>query len=205
MNEATSATGIVRLERQITFLVEIEKLKQVLRRTAPVGANRRENSAEHSWHVAMAALVLAEYANQPVDALHVIRLALVHDIIEIDAGDTFAYDPVGYLDKAEREQAAADRIFALLPPDQAGELRALWDEFEAGATAEARFANALDRLLPVLQNYRNAGGTWVEANLDRARVDTRLSPIAEGSTTLWNYVCTVLDDAMAEGMIRVGA
>jgi putative hydrolase of HD superfamily len=192
-----------RLERQIAFLVELEKLKQVLRRTHPVGADRRENSAEHSWHVAMAAMVLAEYANEPVDVAHVVRMALVHDIIEIDAGDTFAYDPVGYLDKAARERAAAERIFALLPSPHAAELRALWDEFEAGETAAARFANAMDRLLPVLQNYRNHGGTWVEANLDRDRVDARLGPIANGSTVLWDYVCTILDDAMAQGMIRV--
>ena len=192
----------LRLARQITFLVELEKLKQVLRRTGPVGAGRRENSAEHSWHVAMAALVLAEYANDPIDVAHVVRMALVHDIIEIDAGDTFAYDPVANLDKAARERMAADRIFALLPSPQDTELRALWDEFEAGVTAEARFANAMDRLLPVLQNYRNNGGTWVEANLDRARVDARLSPIAEGSTAIWDYVCAVLDDAMAQGMIR---
>ncbi len=192
-----------RLERQISFLVEIEKLKQVLRRTGPVGAGRRENSAEHSWHVAMAALILAEYANEPVDVAHVVRMALVHDIIELDAGDTFAYDPVANLDKAARERMAADRIFALLPSPQDAELRALWDEFEAGVTAEARFANAMDRLLPVLQNYRNDGGTWVEADLDRARVDARLGPIAEGSTTIWDYVCAVLDDAMAQGMIRV--
>jgi putative hydrolase of HD superfamily len=129
-------------------------------------------------------------------------MALIHDVIEIDAGDTFAYDPVGYLDKAARERAAADRIFVLLPPPHAVEFRALWDEFEAGETAEARFANAMDRLLPVLQNYRNGGGTWAEANLDRVRVDARLGPIAEGSTVLWDYVCTVLDDAMAQGMIR---
>ncbi len=199
---ANPPADTTRLERQISFLVELEKLKQVLRRTGPVGAGRRENSAEHSWQVALAALVLAEYANEPVDVAHVVRMALVHDIIEIDAGDTFAYDPVGYLDKEAREQVAADRIFALLPPPQAAELRALWDEFEAGVTPEARFANAMDRLLPVLQNYRNNGGTWVEANLDRARVDARLSPIAEGSTAIWDYVCAVLDDAMAQGMIR---
>ena len=134
MNGQDNAT---RLVRQISFLVELEKLKQVLRRTGPVAAGRRENSAEHSWHVAMAALVLAEYANEPVDVAHVVRMALVHDIIEIDAGDTFAYDPVANLDKAARERMAADRIFALLPPPQAAELRALWDEFEAGVTAEA--------------------------------------------------------------------
>lgn len=194
-----------RLERQIAFLIEIEKLKQVLRRTGPIGAGRRENSAEHSWHVAMAALVLAEYANEPIDVARVVRMALVHDIIEIDAGDTFAYDAVGYLDKADREKAAADRIFALLPPPQDAELRTLWDEFEACTTPEARFANAMDRLLPVLQNYHNNGGTWVEANLNRARVDTRLGPIADGSAAIWDYVCAVLDDAMTQGMIRPNA
>lgn len=206
MSEAARGEpGAARLAQQIAFLVELEKLKQVLRRTGPVGAGRRENSAEHSWQVAMAALVLAEYANEPVDVNRVVRMALIHDIIEIDAGDTFAYDPVGYLDKSARERAAAERIFALLPPAQGAEFRGLWEEFEAAVTPEARFANAMDRLLPVLQNYRNQGGTWVEANLDLARVDTRLHPIADGSTALWDYVCRVLDDATAQGMIRASA
>jgi putative hydrolases of HD superfamily len=190
-----------RLEQQISFLVEIDRLKHVLRRTRLVGGERRENTAEHSWHVAMIALVLAEHSDEPIDVARVIRMLLVHDIVEIDAGDTFAFDVVGYLDKAEREQAAADRIFGLLPDDQKVELRALWEEFEAAETAEARFANMADRLMPALQNYSNDGGTWREANLDRAIVEHRMEPISAASS-IHAYVSMLIDKAVAQGMIR---
>jgi putative hydrolases of HD superfamily len=190
-----------RLEQQISFLVEIDRLKHVLRRTRLVGGERRENTAEHSWHVAMIALVLAEHSDEPIDVARVIRMLLVHDIVEIDAGDTFAFDVVGYLDKAEREQAAADRIFGLLPDDQKVELRALWEEFEAAETAEARFANMADRLMPALQNYSNDGGTWREANLDRAIVEHRMEPISAASS-VHAYVSALIDKAVAQGMIR---
>ena len=190
-----------RLARQMAFLLEIDRLKQILRRTRIVGGERLENSAEHSWHIAMIALVLAEHANEPVDVPHVIKMLLVHDIVEIDAGDTFAYDPVGYLDKDAREQAAADRIFGLLPPDQRDELRGLWDEFEAQATADARFANLCDRLMPSLQNYYNGGGTWREAAVDRSMVNHRLEPI-HAADAVHAYVTALLDDAVAQGMIR---
>jgi putative hydrolase of HD superfamily len=190
-----------RLDQQIAFLVEIDRLKQVLRRTRLVGGERRENSAEHSWHVAMIALVLAEYSNEPIDVSRVIRMLLVHDIVEVDAGDTFAFDAVGYLDKAEREQAAAERIFRLLPDDQNRELRGLWEEFEAGETAEAKFANMADRLMPALQNYNNGGGTWREANLDRAMVEHRMQPISAASS-VHAYINALIDDAVAQGMIR---
>ena len=193
--------GEQRLQQQMAFLVEIDRLKQVLRRTRLVGGERLENSAEHSWHIAMIALVLAEYANEPIDVGRVIKLLLVHDIVEIDAGDTFAYDMNGYLDKAEREQAAADRIFGLLPPDQCQELRALWDEFESQASADARFANLCDRLMPSLQNYYNGGGTWREANVDRAMVDHRLEPL-RAAAAVHGYIAALLDDAVAQGMIR---
>jgi putative hydrolase of HD superfamily len=190
-----------RLGQQMAFLVEIDQLKRVLRRTRLVGGERLENSAEHSWHIAMIALVLAEHANEPIDVGRVIKLLLVHDIVEIDAGDTFAYDLNGYLDKAEREQAAADRIFGLLPPDQCGALRALWDEFESQASAEARFANLCDRLMPSLQNYLNGGGTWREAAVDRAMVDHRLEPL-HAADAVHTYIAALLDDAVMQGMIR---
>jgi putative hydrolase of HD superfamily len=132
---------------------------------------------------------------------HVIKMLLVHDIVEIDAGDTFAYDLVGYLDKEERERAAADRIFGLLPPDQGAELRGLWEEFEAQASADARFANLCDRLMPSLQNYYNGGGTWREASVDRAMVDRRLAPIG-AAPAVHAYIASLLDDAVARGMIR---
>jgi putative hydrolase of HD superfamily len=190
-----------RLEQQIAFLVEIDRLKQVLRRTRLVGGERRENSAEHSWHIAVIALVLAEYSNAEIDLARVIKMLLVHDIVEIDAGDTFAFDTAGYLDKADRERVAADRIYGLLPEDQARELRGLWEEFEAETTPEAQFANLADRLMPALQNYNNDGGTWREADLDRAMVDKRMQPI--GAANAVNaYVQALLDDAVAQGMIR---
>jgi putative hydrolase of HD superfamily len=193
--------SISRLEQQMAFLVEIDQLKQVLRRTRLVGGERRENSAEHSWHAAMIALVLAEHADAPVDLPKVLKMLLIHDIVEVDAGDTFAFDTVGYLDKAQREQAAADRIFGLLPPDQEHELRGLWEEFEAAATPEAQFANMADRLMPALQNYNNGGGTWREADLDRAMVDHRMEPLG-AAAAVQVYVNNLLDDAVAQGMIR---
>ncbi|MCL4830370.1 MAG: HD domain-containing protein [Caldilinea sp.] len=191
-----------RLQAQLTFLLEIDRLKRILRRTSLVGGDRRENSAEHSWHLAVMALVLAEYANEPVDLLHTLKLLLVHDIVEIDAGDTFAYDVQANLDKEAREQAAAERIFGLLPAEQCEEFRTLWEEFDARQTPEARFANALDRMMPSLQNYENGGGTWRLAGVDLPAVLDRLRPIDDGSHTLWRYVETMLADAVARGMIR---
>jgi len=191
-----------RLHAQLAFLLEIDRLKRILRRTSLVGGDRRENSAEHSWHLAMMAMVLAEYANEPLDLLHTIKLLLVHDIVEIDAGDTFAYDVQANLDKEAREQAAADRIFGLLPADQCEEMRALWEEFDARQTPEARFANALDRMIPSLQNYENAGGTWHAPGVDLRAVTHRLQPIDDGSHKLWQYVEHMLADAVANGMLR---
>ncbi len=190
-----------RLQQQIAFLVEIDKLKQILRRTRLIGGERRENSAEHSWHIAVIALLLAEYSAAAIDVAHVIKMLLVHDIVEIDAGDTFAYDAAGYLDKDERERSAADRIFGLLPPDQEHELRGLWEEFEAQKTAEAQFANMADRLMPSLQNYHNGGGTWREAGISRAAIDQRLTPIG-AAPAVQAYVTALLDEAAAQGLIQ---
>lgn len=190
-----------RLAHQLQFLIEIDQLKRVLRRTSIIGGDRRENTAEHSWHVTLVATVLAEYSNAPIDLFYVQKMLLVHDIVEIDAGDTFAFDAVGNLDKEERERAAAHRIFGLLPADQRDEFYALWEEFDARETPEARFANLADRLVPVLQNYANDGGTWREANLDRTAVNKRLSPIGDSSEEVWAYVRTVLDAAVARGDI----
>ncbi len=149
-----------RLAQQMAFIIEIDRLKTVLRRTLIADGSRHENSAEHSWHLALAAMVLAEHSDEPVALLRVLQMLLVHDIVEIDAGDTFYYDDAGRQDKAEREQRAADHLFGLLPDDQAAELHALWTEFEARQTAEARFANALDRLMPLIHNTLNDGHTW---------------------------------------------
>lgn len=192
---------IDRLERQLAFLLEIDKLKDVVRRNYLVHGGRRENTAEHSWHLAMAALVLAEHAAEEVDLARVLRMLLVHDLVEIDAGDTYCYDPVAHLDKAERECRAADRLFALLPEDQGRELRALWEEFEARATPEARFANAVDRLMPILHNYHSEGRAWLEHGIDAGQVLARNRPIAEGSAALWQRVRAAIDDAVARGLL----
>jgi len=188
-----------RLRRQLDFLVELDKLKLVLRRTRVVGESRHENSAEHSWHLGVMATVLAEHAPEGLDLRRTLAMLLVHDVVEIDAGDTFAFDTEGNADKEERERRAADRLFGLLPADQADELRALWDEFEAHETTEARFANALDRFHALLQNTANHGGTWKEHGITREQILARMDPIREGAPPLWAYVLQVVDEVMGEG------
>ena len=193
-------TAAERLHRQITFLMEADRVKTILRRNRVVSdPSRRENDAEHMYHFALMATVLAEYANAPVDLLRVLRMILIHDLVEIDAGDTFIYDVQAQVGKREREEAAAERIFGLLPQDQAVEMRAVWEEFEAEETAEARFAAALDRLQPLLCNYYSGGGAWKEHNVNAAQVFARNSKIARGSTELWAYARGFLDDALAKG------
>ena len=188
-----------RLSAQIDFLIEIDRLKHVLRRTYLPGSDRHENSAEHSWHLALAALVLAEYSAAPIDVGHVLRLALVHDIVEIDAGDTFFYDAAGTLDKAEREQRAAGRIFGLLPPDQTAELRALWDEFEARATAEAQLAYALDRFMPLLHNYLTEGRPWRQHGVTSDQVTAMTDHIAAGAAEVAALARALVADAVTRG------
>lgn len=190
-----------RLTQQIQFIVELDKLKRVLRQTLLTDQSRRENSAEHSWHIAMMAMVLAEYASVPVDVLRVMKLLLVHDLVEIDAGDTFCYDIQGNQDKAEREQQAADRLFGLLPADQAQEVRSLWDEFEAQVTPEAQFAASLDRLQPMLNNQQTQGGTWQQYGITRDRVLQRAAPIQIGAPPLWEFVTQMIDDCVAAGYL----
>ena len=191
-----------RLMAQIRFLAEIDRLKQVLRRTSLIGGLRRENTAEHSWHITVAAMILAEYADPDVDPVHVLKMLLVHDLVEIGAGDTFAFDATAKASQAERELAAATQLFGMLPPDQGTELMALWQEFEARATPASKFANAMDRLLPALQNFANAGGTWREAQVNRERVYERLSPIGEGAPDVWAFVAALVDDAADRGLIQ---
>ena len=166
-----------RLEQQLSFLVEADKLKSVLRRTLLTDGSRQENSAEHSWHLVLTAMVLEEYAAEPVDMSKALRMLIVHDLVEIDAGDTFAFDAKGNATKSERETRGADRLFGLLPGDLGSELRALWEEFEGQATPESRFANAVDRVQPFLQNKVNRGGTWRIHNLTREQVLARMDPI----------------------------
>lgn len=190
-----------RLARQIAFIAEIDKLKSIIRQSYLMNRTRQENDAEHTWHIAMMALVLAEHANEPVDVGRVIRMLLVHDLVEIDAGDTMFYDDKGYADKAEREQRAADRIFGLLPADQAAELRALWDEFEERATPDSRFAHTVDRLHPMLQNYYNQGISWQNHSLTSERVLARNRHIGEGSDKLWEYAQAMMQDAVRKGYL----
>lgn len=190
-----------RLAQQIRFLVETDKLKAVLRRTFVVGIERYENSAEHSWQLPLAALILAEHAAEPFDLCRVLKMLLVHDIIEIDAGDTYCYDEQGALDKAEREGRAAERIFGLLPPDQAAEIHGLWAEFEAGTTPEAVFANAVDRLMPLLHNYYTQGRSWQEHGITADRVLERNAQVGEASETLGALVRALVEDAVGQGYL----
>jgi putative hydrolases of HD superfamily len=184
-----------RLQHQLDFLIELDRLKTVLRQSPLAGGSRRENSAEHSWHLAMFALVLAEHAEPKVDALHVIRLLLVHDIVEIDAGDA----PIHAIStnaeaQMQAETAGAQRIFGLLPSDQATTLRALWDEFEAAQTPEARFAKSLDRLQPVLLNLLNDGGTWTENAVTLEQGLDRYGPAIErGAPSLWHAIMPLIE------------
>jgi putative hydrolases of HD superfamily len=188
-----------RLRRQLDFIVELDKLKQVLRRTMVIGESRLENSAEHSWHLGVMAALLSEYAPGDVDVERTLTMLLVHDVVEIDAGDTFVFDAAAMADKEERELRAAERLFGLLPPDQGERLRALWDEFETAATPEARFANALDRFHALLQNVHNGGGTWRRHHVTREQVLSRMEPIRGGAPALWPYVLAALDEVMGDG------
>lgn len=189
------------LPQQIGFIVEIDKLKMILRQTLLIDGSRRENTAEHSWHLAMMAITLADYADRPVDIGRVIRMLLVHDLVEIDAGDTFVYDVAANQDKAEREAAAAERIFGLLPLDQGTELRSFWQEFEARTTPDAAFAAALDRLQPLLHNYHTEGSTWRQHGITVEQVVTLNRAIANGSQRLWEYTERLIEDAAARGFL----
>ena len=191
-----------RLHQQLRFIVEIDKLKTVLRRSYLIGEERRENSAEHSWHVAMMTMLLSEYAEERVDVCHVLKMLLIHDLVEIDAGDTFCYDEERVADQAERELQAARRIFGLLPADQADELHELWREFETRDTPEARFAAALDRLMPLLHNYHTGGKSWKEHGITQEQVLARNACIRDASEQLWQFAKGIIEDAVAQGYLR---
>jgi putative hydrolase of HD superfamily len=178
------------LEQQLAFLLELDRLKSVRRRSYLAHEDRRENAAEHSWHVALMAVVLAGHANEAVDVCRTVMMLLVHDIVEIDAGDTFAYDPQAHATRSQREQAAADRLFGLLPEPQRGRLRALWEEFERGDSAEARFARAVDRLMPMLHNIYGGGRSWREHGVSLQQVLEYNAPINDGSRRLWAWAET---------------
>jgi len=193
-----------RLGQQLAFLIEVDRLKTVLRASPLAAVDRRENDAEHSWHLALMVAVLAEYADEPVDVGHTIRLVVVHDLIEIYAGDTPLYDDKLRESQVERELAAAERLFGLLPDDQAIEFRALWDEFEARETPEARFAKAVDRLEPNLLNWMAGGGTWKTPGVTTNTVLTRTAHIGEASKTLGDAMATLIDSARHNGWIAAG-
>ena len=184
-----------KLAQQIKFLVESEKLKSILRRNSPINSERRENSAEHSWSLALMAVVLAGHANQPPDLLRVLKMVLIHDIVEIDAGDTYAFDTAANATKADRENRAAERIFGLLPAGQAAEFRELWQEFESGVSREAAFANALDRLMPLIQNFHNCGKSWREHGVISEQSLGRSRPIGDSSDALWKYALSLVTEA----------
>ncbi|GHA30865.1 hydrolase [Devosia pacifica] len=193
-----------RLSAQLRFVVEIDRLKTILRRTPIIDLSRRENDAEHSWHLAMMAMLLREFASPGVDVDKALRMLLVHDIVEIDAGDTFLYDETGQEDQDEREQRAADRLFGMLPAEQGTDLRALWDEFEAHESETARFARTMDRLQPFLHNIFTGGAMWREHGVNAAQVRKRMAVIADGSSQLHQLVLGLLDEAVRREFLPAG-
>lgn len=192
-----------RLDRQFGFIRETDGLKQVVRQSYLADASRRENDAEHSWHLALMAVLLSEYADKDIDVLRVVTMVLVHDIVELDAGDTYAYDNEGNATKREREVKAADRIFNILPEDQAAYLRSLWDEFEEQGTKEAKFANTLDKLQPLMLNHASGGKSWKEHSVKLSQVLNRNKNTAEGSKELWEYAKkNFIEPNVEKGMLK---
>lgn len=186
-----------RLAQQIAFIVEADKLKEIFRQTLNSQSRRAENDAEHSWHLCLCVMVLAEHARHAsLDVLRVLKMVIIHDLVEIDAGDTFAYDTARMAGQHEREAIAAARLFGLLPEDQAKEFRSLWDEFEARATPESRFAAAVDRFQPMLLNCLTEGAAWNRHGVTQDRVLARNRHIAEGSEELWKYAEKMIQDAV---------
>jgi putative hydrolase of HD superfamily len=191
-----------RLLKQIDFIKEIDKVKYIQRKTRLFNSDRNENDAEHSWHLALMAIVLAEHSNEPIDIFKVIKMVLIHDIVEIDAGDTFIYDTKKSHSNTNEERLAANRIFGLLPKEQANELIAIWEEFEAGETNEAKFAKTMDRLEPLLQNTSNNGGTWNEFGVDYNKVYEKKKIIKDGSNTIWKYAEELINDSVEKGILK---
>lgn len=191
-----------RLAKQIEFIVEIDKVKDVFRQTLLINCSRKENDAEHSWHLAIMACLLGEYAPKNTDITKVMKMVLIHDLVEIDAGDTYCYDEQGNLDKAQREQKAAERIFNILPENQGTELRKLWDEFEERTTAEARFAAALDVLQPLIHNYRTGGKSWQEHQVTSQQVRKRKSKIGDDLPALRDFAEELIKDAVLKGYLQ---
>jgi len=189
------------LLKQIEFIKEIDKIKYIQRKTKLFNSDRRENDAEHSWHLAMMAVVLSEYSDHKIDLLKVIKMVLIHDIVEIDAGDTFLYDKVKSHDNTEEEKKCAERIFGILPKKQAAEFIEIWTEFENGISNEAKFAKSLDNLEPILQNASNNGGTWNEFEVDYETVFEKKKVIKKGSEKLWDLTKNILTDSIKKGIL----
>lgn len=190
-----------RLKQQMEFIVEVDKVKNIIRQTYLSDAERKENDAEHSWHLALMAVLLKEYSNEEVDLSRVVPMVLIHDLVEIDAGDTYAYDEAGAADKEARERKAADRIFGLLPKDQGAWFRKLWEEFEAYETAEAKFAHVLDNCQPLLLNDASNGRSWVEHQVRKSQIYKRNEHIPEGSRAIWEYMQTLIDKHVELGHV----
>ncbi|NLT08461.1 MAG: HD domain-containing protein [Ruminococcus sp.] len=191
-----------RLRSQIGFMLELDKMKTLYRQTYVLNEDRKENDAEHSWHLAVMAFLLAEHSNQPVDVLKVMKMVLIHDVVEIDAGDTYCYDAEGNKTKAEREEKAAQHIFGLLPVDQKEEFYALWREFEEAATADSKFANLLDRLQPILLNYTRDGISWKEHGVYSDQVRARNLHSSEASDDIAAIIEDIISDAEAQGFLK---
>lgn len=190
-----------KLIKDIEFIVELDRMKSILRQTSLIGEDKREDDAQHSWHISVMAMILSEYANEDIDVCKVIKMLLTHDLVELYAGDTFCYDKVGNQDKKQRELAAADKIYGMLDEEKGKELRKLWDEFEEMETTEALFAASMDRLQPMLNNYYNNGGTWRKFNVAQSDIYKRISPVKKSSDELWNFVEYMLEDAFEKGLI----
>lgn len=191
-----------RLKKQMEFIIEVDKLKDIIRQTNLTNGERKENDAEHSWHLALMAVFLSEYAKEPVDVLQVIKMVLIHDLVEIDAGDTYLYDEAGNGTKAAREQKAAERIFNILPGDQAEELFKLWQEFEDRKTPESKFANTLDRIQPVFLNDATEGRAWREHDVCIDQIMSKNEYTSQGSDVLWTYIQDVFEKNIENGNIK---
>ena len=191
-----------RLEKQIAFIMEADKEKNIFRQTHITGGIRRENDAEHAWHMAIMIYLLKEYSNEKIDLAKTMMMALVHDIVEIDAGDTYAYDTEGLATQKEREEKAANRIFGLLPDDQAQEMHRLFAEFEANETAEARFARAMDNFQPLLLNHANAGADWKAHGVKKSQVMHRQKKTELGAKEIWKHTEKIIEENVAKGTIQ---
>lgn len=193
---------MTRLEQQVNFIVEIDKVKNIFRQTYLADANRKENDAEHSWHLAISAFLLKEHVKEEVDLLKTILMVLIHDLVEIDAGDTYAYDDAGAIDKREREEKGAERIFGMLPEDQGTYFRELWEEFEDYESADAKFAHLLDNFQPLLLNDASNGKSWEEHGVKKSQIYKRNAKIEETSAPVWEYMKALIQKHIELGHVK---